>query len=130
MQKKALLIEDDYLILRLHNHYLHELGFDVDIAFTQEEALKQAFINPYDVILTDLGLPDSCNEEIIINLRKLPPSQKIPLIAVTATSNQRLKSRCLAAGANEFFVKPLKKVELKAILQKVVEKIPSSLIAN
>ncbi len=131
LQKKALLIEDNYLILHLHSRYLTELGFNVDIANTQEKALEYAFDKSYELIVTDLGLEDSCDESIIINLRKLLLDQTTPLIVVTAKSNESLKSRCLAAGANEFFVKPLKKFVLKEILQKLVsEKIPSSLMAN
>ena len=115
-QKKALLIEDNYLILHLHGRYLTELGFSVDIANTQGKALEYAFDKPYDLIVTDLGLKDSCNEVVITNLRKLPLNQKTLLIVVTATSNESLKSRCVEAGANAFFVKPLKKETLQQLL--------------
>ena len=118
--KKALLIEDNHLILYLHNRYLTELGFTVEIANTLESALQHASHQCYDLIVTDLGLPDSSNEPIITHLRN-PPSLnlKTTLIVVTATDSQPLKSRCLKAGADEFMVKPLKKTELEKILPKL-----------
>jgi DNA-binding response OmpR family regulator len=119
LQKNALLIEDNPLILHLHSRYLLELGFSVDIANTQEEALKYAFRQHYDVIVTDLGLVDSRNETIITSLREISSLNcKTPLIVVTATNSPALKARCLNAGANGFIVKPLKKEVLKAILHK------------
>lgn len=117
LQKKALLIEDNHLILHLHRRYLTELSFRVDIANTKEKALEYAFNKCYDLIVTDLGLSDSANESIITPLRKAPSlNQKTFLIVVTATSNKNIKSRCLEAGATAFIVKPLKKEILNQIL--------------
>ena len=119
-EKQALLIEDDHLIFYLHNRYLKTLGYTVDVAHTQQEALEYAFKKRYQLIVSDLGLSDSCYETIVTNLRASPSvNQKTPLIIVTAINNEIIKSRCLKAGANEFMVKPISKMLLEKTLKKL-----------
>ena len=106
--KPALLIEDNPMIRCIHQRYLEKLGFIVDQASSQLQALTQAFNQRYRLILTDLGLPDSQNETIISQLRStFSLNQRTSLVVVTAHHNACLIRRCLKAGAQAVLSKPL-----------------------
>ncbi|MFT3780731.1 MAG: response regulator [Nibricoccus sp.] len=117
LHARALAIEDeDYNRLVLGN-ILAKLGYKVDWACDGKTALQLSRQNGYDLILTDLMLPDtdggSLTKEILANCEEPKP----PIFAVTAYSTREKEEECVAAGMGGFISKPITVEKLEAAIQ-------------
>lgn len=113
-----LLIEDDPIIQKIHRAMLEKLGHRVETAMNAASALLLFSQNRYDMILTDIGLPEISGIEITAEIRRREKSKNpIPIIAVTAYVQEEIKEDCIKAGANAVAIKPLRLDTLQLILQ-------------
>jgi DNA-binding response OmpR family regulator len=109
--KRILIIEDEKSIAELERDYLEINGYSVDIVLTGDEGLRQAFDQPYDLILLDLMLPNIDGFEICKRLRA---EKDIPIIMVSAKKEDYDKVRGLGLGADDYLVKPFSPNEMIA----------------
>jgi len=109
--KKILIVEDDISIGEVERDYLEVSGFDVvlinDGLLGYEEALK----NDYDLIILDVMLPQMDGFNISRELRKV---KDIPIIMVTAKSDEIDKIRGLGLGIDDYITKPFSPNEMVA----------------
>ena len=113
---KILLVEDNELIRKSNLTFLKQLGYDVDVARNGCQAIK--FLkNDYDLFLLDVGLPDIDGVRVCEIIRSLPKFSYTPVIFLTAFG-EGLKAECMAAGGNDFAVKPLPMEELQNLVDK------------
>ncbi|WP_026881122.1 response regulator transcription factor [Clostridium akagii] len=106
-----LIIEDDINIAELERDFLQLNGYKSDIAEDGEEGLKKALTGIYDVIIVDLMLPKKNGNEIIKEVRK---KFEIPIIIVSARTEDIDKIRGLDFGADDYLTKPFSPAELAA----------------
>ena len=92
-QRKALLVEDQYLVAIVAAEILQDLGFEVVEAATAEAAKQhaQAGIHEFEFALVDLGLPDEPGEKLIETLRALRP--ELPIIISSGRGRGELRKR-------------------------------------
>ena len=109
--KRVLIIEDDINIAELERDYLQLNGYQPEIAQDGEQGLKMAFSGQYDVIVVDLMLPKKDGFAIIKEVRK---KCEIPMIVVSAKSEDIDKIRGLEYGADDYLTKPFSPAELAA----------------
>jgi len=109
--KRILIIEDDLDIAELERDYLQLNGYKADIVPDGLLGLKKAVSGGYDVIVVDLMLPNKDGYEIIKAIRK---SLEIPVIVVSAKSEDIDKIRGLDFGADDYLTKPFSPAELAA----------------
>jgi len=109
--KHILIIEDDINIAELERDFLQLNGYESDIAQDGEEGLKKALTGVYDVIIVDLMLPKKNGNEIIKEVRK---KFEIPIIVVSARTEDIDKIRGLDFGADDYLTKPFSPSELAA----------------
>ena len=109
--KHILIIEDDINIAELERDFLQLNGYESDIAQDGEEGLKKALTGIYDVIIVDLMLPKKNGNEIIKEVRK---KFEIPIIVVSARTEDIDKIRGLDFGADDYLTKPFSPAELAA----------------
>jgi DNA-binding response OmpR family regulator len=109
--KHILIIEDDFDIAALERDYLQLNGYKAKIVQDGLQGLKQAVSGLYDVVVVDLMLPHKDGYEIIKEIRK---SQEIPIIVVSAKSEDIDKIRGLDFGADDYLTKPFSPAELAA----------------
>ena len=112
--KHILIIEDDINIAELERDFLQLNGYESDIAQDGEEGLKKALTGIYDVIIVDLMLPKKNGNEIIKEVRK---KFEIPIIVVSARTEDIDKIRGLDFGADDYLTKPFSPAELAARLK-------------
>lgn len=105
---RILLVEDHVMTAKVTSLLLHDLGVVVDVAIDAEEAQTQASRQAYDLILMDLGLPDTNGFLLAETLRKQYGSQ-LPIVALTAHKELDAEDRCFISGINAIFQKPLLK---------------------
>jgi DNA-binding response OmpR family regulator len=109
--KRILIIEDDLDIAELERDYLQLNGYQADIVLDGLQGLKKAVSGTYDAVVVDLMLPHTDGLEIIREIRK---SQEIPVIVVSAKSEDIDKIRGLDLGADDYLTKPFSPAELTA----------------
>ncbi|MZP30128.1 response regulator [Heliobacterium undosum] len=109
--KHILIIEDDIHIAELERDYLRLNGYTVDIVPDGALGLKRALSGIYDVVLVDLMLPGKDGYEIVREIRK---SMEIPVIILSAKTEDIDIIRGLAVGADDYLTKPFRFAELVA----------------
>ena len=111
---KILVVEDDFPIRNLICTTLETQGYQYIAARTGEEAVGKAAAGQPDVMLLDLGLPDMEGVEIIKRVRTW---SSMPIIVISARSEDSDKVEALDAGADDYLTKPFSVEELLARLR-------------
>lgn len=109
-----LVVEDDKAVKNLITTTLDIEGYRYHTASRGQEALVEAVSQTPDLMLLDLGLPDMDGMEII---RKVRSWSKMPIIVVSARSDDGDKIDALNAGADDYLTKPFNVEELLARLR-------------
>ncbi|MDP5215272.1 two-component system response regulator [Pseudoalteromonas tunicata] len=113
-QKQTLLLVDDEPVnLRILKQLLHP---DYQLIFAKhgEEALKLALQERPDLILLDIMMPDMTGFEVCQQLKQRPETQAIPVIFVTALSEEHDEAAGFAVGAVDYITKPISTAVVKA----------------
>jgi len=113
---KILLVEDDDAIALSLTESLVQAGFDVDHVATGRDALTAA---PVDVVLLDLGLPDMDGRDLC---RALRTASGVPIIMLTARSDEFDRVLGLELGADDYVTKPFSFRELVARIRAVTRR--------
>jgi len=95
-----------------------ELGVEVQLAGTCEQALRLAEAYAYDAILLDLMMPGIGGFGVLSSVRRSAPNARTPVIIVSALLDKAAIARCRAAGANAFVAKPLEFAKLADAVRK------------
>ena len=115
-----LLAEDNEANIETFSSYLTAINYRVIIARNGLEAIAQAKENLPDIILMDIQMPIMDGLEATKQIRLDPNLINTPIIALTALAMEGDQERCLAAGVNEYLVKPVKMRQLNLLIQKVL----------
>jgi two-component system KDP operon response regulator KdpE len=107
---RVLVVDDEPAILRTVGANLGRRGFRVDVARTGEEAIAQVDQHP-DLVVLDLGLPDTDGLEVI---RRIRARSDTPIIVLSARDSEREKVHALEIGADDYLTKPFGVDELVA----------------
>ncbi|RME64773.1 MAG: phosphate regulon transcriptional regulatory protein PhoB [Alphaproteobacteria bacterium] len=114
MQPTVLLVEDDENIAELIRYNLEREGFAVRTASDGEEALLTAAERKPDLVILDWMLPHVSGIEVCRQLRRREESAAIPIIMLTARTEEGDRVRGLETGADDYIVKPFSPRELIA----------------
>ncbi len=118
--RTALVVDDEPQIRALLAAYLARDGFVVREAGTGAEALRQAGLEPLpDVVLLDVGLPDLDGVEV---LRRLRRDRDLPVVMVSARTEEGDILMGLAAGADDYVTKPFRPREVAARVSAVLRR--------
>jgi two-component system response regulator RegX3 len=118
---RVLIVEDDDAIATPLAKGLEREGLDVDRVETGEAALARASQTSFDVVLLDLGLPDRDGFDVC---RELRARSDVPIIVVTARSEEVDRVVGLELGADDYIVKPFGFRELVARIRAVARRRP------
>lgn len=111
MDRKVLVVDDEKPISDIIKFNLDQEGFDVDVAFDGEEALKKVYQFQPDLIILDLMLPKLDGFQVC---RKVRENFNIPIIMLTAKEEEVDKVLGLELGADDYITKPFGMRELVA----------------
>ena len=117
MSARILLIEDNATNLDLMNYLLHALGYDVECAIDGHSGLEAAQKGNYDLILTDMLMPDLDGYELARRVKADQRLKAIPLVAVTALAMAGDRDKILAAGFDGYISKPIDPQKFSAQIQ-------------
>lgn len=112
--KKLLIVDDAEMNLLVTGMILKKQGIDFDTANTGSEALTLFEKNHYDMVLTDIQMPDMDGLELTRRIRSSKDQQRsnTPVLAVTGQISQEAHQDYLAAGMNDYLIKPYTAVDL------------------
>ena len=114
MKPVALVIDDEVQIRRLLRVVLESADYQVHEAETAAQGLTDAATRRPDVVLLDLGLPDSDGVKV---LRRLREWSQVPVIILSVRDDEEGKVAALDAGADDYVTKPFSSAELLARLR-------------
>ena len=123
MNIKLLVVEDDLMARIVAKVILTQLGYEFDIAESGEEAMELFEKNKYDFVFMDIGLPGMSGIDVTKKLREIEKAgNSVPIVALTAHAEESYKTLGLAAGMQEFVLKPLTKEIAESVINKYVKK--------
>jgi DNA-binding response OmpR family regulator len=117
---RLLLVEDDSRIARFVAKGLREQSYAVDVASNGDDALYQAEINTYDLIVLDVMIPGRDGFAVCRELRAA--GQKIPILMLTAKDAVEDRIAGLDFGADDYLTKPFEFRELLARLRALLRR--------
>lgn len=119
---KILVVDDEKSILELLTINLRILGYEVISASTGMEAILQASLESPSLILLDVMLPDGDGVGICSMIRNNEKTKYIPIILLSAKSQEEDKIKGLMAGADDYITKPFSIKEVDARIQSVLRR--------
>ena len=122
-----LVVEDDAPIRNLIGTTLKTHGYNYMTASTGESALMQASSNNPNIVLLDLGLPDIDGVDVI---KKIRTWSELPIIVISARTEDKEKIEALDAGADDYLSKPFSVEELLARIRVTERRLATMQSAN
>lgn len=104
MSKRILIVEDDQDLLNLYRTVLVQVGYTVEVAHNAMIAAHALDNNNYDLIITDLQMPDEPGTAVIKRIQSNERHKNAVIMVMTA--NEHMLGEVKALGVEEFMVKP------------------------
>jgi len=121
MRTKVLVVEDNHamrsLIAAALDQHLEVNVYEAENGFS---ALKLIPDNEFQLILTDINMPDINGLELISFLRQHPVYRQVPILIISTESADEDRRRGLAIGANGYLTKPFTENELVSLVQQLL----------
>ncbi len=122
MARRVLVVDDEKIIVKGIKFSLEQDDMEVEVAYDGEEALRLAKLNSYDIILLDVMLPKMDGFEVCQAIREF---SRVPIIMLTAKSDDMDKILGLDYGADDYITKPFNILEVKARIKAIMRRTSS-----
>ena len=109
-KKKALVIDDEQIVLDSVSTLLRDEGFEVDVSLDGREGLDWAIERKYDVVLTDIRMPDIGGMKVLRDVKRINPT--LPVIMITGYASVESAVQAMKLGAAEYIEKPFEPEQL------------------
>ncbi|MFO1350183.1 MAG: response regulator [Gammaproteobacteria bacterium] len=119
-QYSILVIEDNVTNRKVTERILTRAGFHVALATSGDEALDLLEQKLFDLIITDLQMPDMSGIEVIQLYRAMAPGNHTPTIMLTANATASAKALCEKAGISAYLTKPVQAQKLISTCQQLL----------
>ncbi|MER3446886.1 MAG: hypothetical protein C4291_08620 [Candidatus Dadabacteria bacterium] len=117
--KRALVVDDERLILKIISDILTKEGYQVTTAFNCNRALDLLKENLFHVVLTDIRMPEKNGIDLLEGIRALNPD--LPVIMMTGFASLGTAMKAMQLGAFDYLTKPLDYNKLKSIIKRATE---------
>lgn len=119
MEYRILIIDDEENLVKGIKYNLELDGYEVDVSYNGEEALKKMDENIYNLIVLDIMLPKI---DGLILLKKIRERSSIPVIMLTAKGEDEDKILGFEYGADDYMTKPFNILELRARIKALLRR--------
>ena len=116
---KILIVDDEKTLVKGMKFNLENEGYDVDICYDGETAVEMARVNDYGLILLDVMMPKQDGLQSCMKIREF---STVPVIMLTARSEDSDKLVGFECGADDYITKPFNILELKARIRAMLRR--------
>lgn len=121
MKGKILLVEDDPAISHMVTKVLELEGYAADVVSEGRQALATASAGAYEAVILDVMLPGLDGLSIMRQIREHPATQRIPVIMVTARTDDETTWQAWKAGCDYIIAKPFDPADLVEVLGRLAK---------
>ncbi|MFP4644034.1 MAG: response regulator [Spirochaetales bacterium] len=119
MAKKVLIVDDSAAIRKSISYILGQAGYEVNEAEDGVGGEKRVKESEYDLVITDVNMPNMDGIELVRRIRGHEPSKFTPVIVLTTESQDTKMSEGKEAGATGWIVKPFDAEKLLKVVRKL-----------
>jgi len=119
--KRILAVDDSASVREMVSFTLRKAGYEVVAAVDGKDGLGKVSSGKFDLIITDLNMPNMDGIQLISASRKLPGYSFTPILMLTTESQSEKKDAARKAGATGWIVKPFNADQLISVVQKLVK---------
>ncbi|MGE5397953.1 MAG: response regulator [Chitinophagales bacterium] len=108
MKSRVLIVDDSDMIRNFHSYILQNAGFKITTAIDGADALEKIYTSdePWNMIITDINMPNMDGYVFIERLREDPNYENTPVIIISTEDELKDKNKGFEVGANLYIVKP------------------------
>jgi len=117
--KKALVIDDENIVLDSIKRILTQDAFEVDVCKNSRQGLDYGLTRQYDIVLTDIRMPEISGMRILRDLKRFKPS--MPVIIITGFATVKSAVQAMKLGATDYIEKPFTPEELISAVHNTLE---------
>ncbi|MBC2715884.1 MAG: response regulator [Desulfobacteraceae bacterium] len=103
-QVKALVIDDEQIVLDSVKKILDAESYDVDVTLSSKKGIKMAVKNAYDIVLTDIRMPEIGGLIVLRDIKRAKPA--MPVIIITGYGSIQSAVQAMKLGAADYIEKP------------------------
>jgi DNA-binding NtrC family response regulator len=103
-KNKALVIDDEQIVLDSVSKILKDENYEVDVSLSGREGLNQAIQKEYDIVLTDIRMPDIGGMRVLRDVKRAKPS--LPVVIITGYASVKSAVQAMKLGAADYIEKP------------------------
>ena len=119
MRYSVLVVDDDKYVNEYVTETVTRAGFDVQAAFSGEEAVKKFEHRSFDIVLTDLKMHEMDGMALLEHIKQLSPDTVVVIMTAYGTVEKAVSA--IKKGAYDFLLKPVTPDTVEHILQRVIE---------
>ena len=116
---RALVVDDAPDVTEMLAMLLRYAGYSVVTVFSARDALETARHEHFDVVVSDIGMPEMDGYELARALRTLDDYQAVPMVAVTGFAMYDDRDRALESGFDAFLTKPINPMDLIDLIKRL-----------
>jgi DNA-binding NtrC family response regulator len=109
-KKKVLVIDDEQIVLDSVSQILTDENYEVDVSLNGREGLDWAIERPYDIVLTDIRMPDIGGLRVLRDVKRIKSS--LPVVIITGYATVKSSVQAMKLGAADYIEKPFEPEEL------------------
>jgi DNA-binding response OmpR family regulator len=113
-----LVVDDDLISQRMLSHVLRKAEFNVMTVSSADYALSALQEHSFDIVILDISMPDMDGIELLTVLRS--QNYAMPVVMLTASSQDVDRVRAINAGANVYLTKPISSSEMVTTIQQLL----------
>ncbi|MFA5904817.1 MAG: response regulator [Desulfobacula sp.] len=118
-KKKALVIDDEQVVLDSVKKILDAENYDVDLSLEGKKGIDLAIRNSYDIVLTDIRMPDIGGLIVLRDIKRSKPS--LPVMIITGFGSVRSAVQAMKLGAADYIEKPFDPDQLVQAISRAIE---------
>jgi two-component system OmpR family response regulator len=122
-RKRVLVVDDEPEIGRILATILHAAGFDAAAANGGRAALARLAEAPADLVILDVVMPEPDGFETLRRLREAPATARLPVIMLTANTDDADRARASELGADDFIAKPFEPADTVARIRALLTRV-------
>lgn len=130
MAANIFIVEDEKPIITLLQYNLEKEGYKVNFSETGEEAIQSIKKNVPDLVILDWMLPDFSGIEVCKQIKKINKLKNIPVLMLTAKSEEEDKVRGFESGVDDYVTKPFSYKEILLRVKSLLKRTKPSLVED